>query len=209
MLTWYFDVISPFSWLALPEVEAIGGEVDYQPVLFSALLKHWGQLGPAEIGPKRLPTYRLCVWIAAQRGIPFRMPPVHPFNPLAALRLLHAVGPDRARARTAMEVVWHEGRDVSAPDGLAYLAERLGIADPAECIEASGAREKLRAATDRAIQHGVFGVPTLEVDRELFWGVDAMPLARAYIDDPETLSRGEMGRLAQLPGMERSRRPAA
>lgn len=52
---WYFDVVSPFAYLALPAVELIACRrpVLFRPIVFSALLAHWGQLGPAEIAPKR------------------------------------------------------------------------------------------------------------------------------------------------------------
>jgi 2-hydroxychromene-2-carboxylate isomerase len=208
MVNWYFDVISPFAWLALPEVEALGQEVAYRPVLLGALLKHWGQLGPAEIPPKRIPTYRLCVWLAAERGIPFRMPPVHPFNPLRAMRLLAAVGPDARTVRAAMETIWAEGTDVGESAGFGKLATRLQAGDPDGLIAATGAKDTLRAWTDGAAARGVFGVPTLELGGELFWGLDATPLARAVLADSGLLARGEMGRLATLAQAQRSRAPA-
>ena len=68
--TWYFDVISPFSYLALGEIEELAQRmtVTYRPILFAALLEHWKHLGPAEIPPKRIHTYRLCVFEAQRRG---------------------------------------------------------------------------------------------------------------------------------------------
>src|SRR5690242_18492611 len=87
---WNFVVISPFAYLALGEIEDLARRtrITYRPILFAALLEHWRHLGPAEIAPKRLHTYRLCVFEAERRGIPFRFPPHHPFNPLKPLRLL-------------------------------------------------------------------------------------------------------------------------
>ena len=56
-LRFWFDPISPYAWLAfqrLPQLlQGHSVVVEYQPVLFAGLLKHWGQLGPAEIAPKR------------------------------------------------------------------------------------------------------------------------------------------------------------
>jgi 2-hydroxychromene-2-carboxylate isomerase len=205
MFKWYFDLVSPFAWLALPEVEALRGFISYRPVLFGVLLKHWGQLGPAEIAPKRVHTYRQCVWLAAQRGIPFRFPPTHPFNSLAAMRLLTAVGAEAATVRAAMEAIWVDGLDVSGTEGVGILAARLGITDPVAAVEQSGARERLRRTTEEAVARGVFGVPTLEVEGELFWGADAMPLARAFMTDPGLLERGEMARIRALPEMHRDR----
>ena len=204
-MNWYFDVISPFAWLALPEVEALGATVTYRPILFAGVLKHWGQLGPAEIGPKRVHTYRLCVWEAERRGVPLRFPPVHPFNPLRAMRLVVALGGGAAVVRAALEVIWVEGCDVSAPKGWARLVERLGVGDADGLIERMGAKEGLRAGTEAAVEAGVFGVPTLEVGGELFWGADAMPLARAVIADGGMLARGEMGRVAGLGEAQRGR----
>ena len=205
MTTWYFDVISPFAWLTLPEVEAWPEPVAYRPILFAGILKHWGQLGPAEIPPKRLHTYRLCVHEAARRGIPLRFPPRHPFNPLAALRLLAATDGDPAATRTAMETIWRDGHDPSTPEGLAHLAQALGVADP-EAAMAAG-RDKLRANTEAAIATGVFGVPTLAIGPDLFWGADALPLARATLADPGLLTRGEMARVATLGELQRERGP--
>ena len=206
-VTWYFDVISPFAYLALGEVEALGrtAPLAYRPVLLAGVLNHWGQLGPAEIGPKRVHTYRMCVFEAARRSLAFRLPPTHPFNPLQALRLLVALDADPAAVRTAMEVIWQEGVDVSAPEGWARLVERLGVEDAEGLIAAKGAKEALRAGTDEAIGRGVFGVPTLAVGDALFWGADAMPLARAALADPGLLERGEMGRIAGLRQVARKR----
>ena len=81
---WYFDFISPFSYLQLGRFQDLPQdlEIALKPVVFSALLKHWGHMGPAEIPPKRQFVYRFFRWQAIQRGMPFTMPPVHPFNPL-------------------------------------------------------------------------------------------------------------------------------
>ena len=61
------------------------------------------------------------------------------------------------------------------------------------------AKNQLRMWTEEAIANGVFGVPTLAVGGELFWGLDAMPMAEAYLADSSLLTRGEMARLANLP----------
>jgi 2-hydroxychromene-2-carboxylate isomerase len=201
--TWYFDLVSPFAALALPEVEALGCPVRFRPVVLGALLGHWGTLGPAEVPPKRLHTYRLAQFGAAEAGIPLRFPPRHPFRSLDALRLLAAAEePSAAAVRAAFRFVWGEGRDPSDPDELPALAARLGL-DPAA---ASAGRDRLRGWTETAAAAGVFGVPTLMIGSELFWGADAMPMARAFLADPAIFGRGEMARLGGLPvGVERRR----
>ncbi len=198
--TWYFDLISPFAYLALPRVLALG-EVELRPIVFGAVLSHWGQLGPAEIEPKRIQTYRQTQFAADQAGIPMRYPPRHPFRSLEALRLLTALGGNPAAVQAAFAFVWGEGRDPH--EEAAALRARL----PPVTEEALlAAKEALRAATDSAIAAGVFGVPTLAIGDELFWGADAMPMAEAFLADPALFERGEMARLATLPtGIERRR----
>jgi len=203
-IVWYFDVISPFAYLALPAVEALARRrpVRFVPIVFGPVLAHWGQLGPAEIAPKRIHTYRLCQFTADQAGQPFRFPPAHPFRSLDAQRLLTALDADPAAVRAAFMFVWGEGRDPVAER--AALSERLGLPDPDAAIAATDAKARLRTATEDAIAAGVFGVPTLAIDGALFWGADAMPLATAVLDDPALLTRGEMARLATLPtGVQR------
>ncbi|MBV9566960.1 MAG: 2-hydroxychromene-2-carboxylate isomerase [Hyphomicrobiales bacterium] len=198
---WYFDLVSPFAFLALGEIEDLSKQIPiaFKPVLFGAMLSHWGQLGPAEIPPKRLQTYRGCVFAARERGIPFRFPPTHPFNPLLLLRVLTALDGRPDAVRTVFNLIWREGRDPHAPETLSLARERLGMEDFDALIEAHGAKAKLRAETDAAIASGVFGVPTLALGHELFWGTDAMPMARAYLANPRLFEDKEMQRVDHLP----------
>ena len=213
-VVWYFDVVSPFAYLALAGVEALAAHrpVLLQPVVFGAVLAHWGQLGPAEIAPKRVHTYRLCQFLAGQAGLPFRFPPRHPFRSLDTLRLLTALdgapGYDMAGAvRAALDFIWAEGRDPTDPAEWAALCARLGVADAGALVAARDGKGRLRSITDAAIAAGVFGVPTLAVGAGLFWGLDALPMAEAVLRDPGLLDRGEMARVATLPvGVERARR---
>jgi 2-hydroxychromene-2-carboxylate isomerase len=209
---WYFDLVSPFAYLALGDIEALASRmpVIFKPVLFGAMLTHWGQLGPAEILPKRVQTYRICVWTARERGIPFRFPPAHPFNPLMLLRVLTALEGRPDAVRTLFDLIWRDGRDPQTPQTLALARERLKIKDFDALIEAHDAKAKLRAATETAIASGVFGVPTLALDKELFWGTDAMALARAYLANPRLFEDKEMRRVDHLPtGAVRPRRAEA
>jgi 2-hydroxychromene-2-carboxylate isomerase len=106
--------------------------------------------------------------------------------------------------RTAFDFVWAEGRDPSEPGERIALTARLGASDYEALVAERDAKAGLRAWTEEATAAGVFGVPTLAVGTELFWGLDAMPMAEAYLEDPRLLSRGEMARLVGLPiGAER------
>ncbi|MBN9068346.1 MAG: 2-hydroxychromene-2-carboxylate isomerase [Rhizobiales bacterium] len=205
---WYFDLISPFAFLQLNAFGRLpkGLKIVPKPVLLGALLRHWGQLGPAEIGPKRLHTYRLAQFIASERGLNFTMPERHPFNPLKALRMLAALGPDLQTVRRAFDFVFVEGRAPDTDEAIEDFGRYLLVSGAA--IELAGeqsAKDRLRQLTDEAIGRGVFGVPTFHLDGELFWGDDATGMLAAYLNDRSLFRKGEMARIATLPvGIQRN-----
>ncbi|MGE7468999.1 2-hydroxychromene-2-carboxylate isomerase [Bosea sp. NPDC003192] len=197
---WYFDIISPFAHLALTRLGAIRERrpVVLKPIVFGGVLKAWGQLGPAEIAPKRVHTYRLATHLAQGMGVPFRFPPAHPFNPLAMLRLLTALDGNEAAVTTAFRLVWGEGRDANDPRVLQQVAAAAGRPDAAALIGEQVVKDQLRQATEEAVAAGVFGVPSLMIDGEVFWGADAMAMAQDYLADPAAFRSGEMGARLQL-----------
>jgi len=205
---WYFDLVSPFAFLQLNALDRLpkGLKIAPKPVLLGAILGHWGQLGPAEIGPKRLHTYRLAQWIASERGIRFTMPERHPFNPLKALRILAALGPDLQMVRRAFDFVFMEGRAPDTDEAIADFGRYLMVSGaPVELAGEQSAKDRLRQLTDEAIGRGVFGVPTFHVDGELFWGDDATGMLAAYLGDRSFFKKGEMARIATLPvGIQRN-----
>lgn len=195
-ITFYLDVVSPWAYLAferLPQaLQGLSYAVEYRPVLFAGMLKHHGQLGPAEIPGKRDWTYRQVSWMGHHLGVPLRMPAVHPFNPLALLRLAIACGEGGAANRftceTLLRHVWQGGADPTDPARLQALQAQLAPArDPA----AEDVKAQLRANTEQAIAQGVFGVPAMLVDGRLFWGLDALPMLRAQLEGDAWFTGGE------------------
>jgi len=195
--TWYFDFVSPFAFIALQELDALGLAIEYRPVLFAGLLEHFGQKGPAEIAEKRKQTYRWTYWRARSRGIPLVYPAGHPFNPLHHLRLAIAAGCTPQAVRRIFDAVWTTGADAADPAAFRALCASLDV--DAAALAAPQVKERLRANTDAAAARGVFGVPTLEVEGELFWGVDAMEFARAFLADPSVIDNAEVRRIDALP----------
>ena len=205
-VSWVFDVISPFAYLAFHDLARLPPEVElrFVPVLLAGMLSHFGQKGPAEIPSKRRFTYRFVLWRARQMGLPIRFPPAHPFNPLAALRLVIAAGSDRRAVSVVLDAVFRDGRDVTDPRVIADLAGRLELADAGRAVSDPQVKQQLRDNTDWAISLGVFGVPTLVVDEELFWGQDAFGMALGYLADREAFRDPEMQAVEALRvGVER------
>jgi 2-hydroxychromene-2-carboxylate isomerase len=185
-VTFYFDPISPYAYLAFEHLpQALLGlsyQIIYKPVLFGALLKHHGQLGPAEMPGKRDWTYRQVLWQAQQHDIELQLPATHPFNPLALLRLAVACDPqglpNRYVCETLFRHVWRGGADAADPARLSALLEQLA---PERDVASEAVKNGLKAHTQEAIAAGVFGVPTLVVDDRLFWGFDALPMLADYM----------------------------
>ena len=210
-INFWFDVISPYAWLAferLPQVLAGHSVVvDYQPVLLAGLLGHWGSKGPAEIAPKRAWTYRQATWLADQQGTTLQLPRPHPFNPLALQRLALAAAPAGGTpSRRVVELlfrhVWcRDGADPNAPAALATLAQTVAPArDPA----GAEVKAELRQRTEAAASDGLFGVPTLVSDGRAFFGQDALPmLAAALRDEPWFAGPAWLEAGNQPPGLQR------
>ena len=203
-ITFHFDFISPYAYLAfekLPQtLQGLTYSVDYRPVLFAAFLKQHGQLGPAEIPPKRDWTYRQVLWNAHAMGIPMHMPAAHPFNPLPLLRLALACGDkglvNRYVAETVFRHVWRGGADAVDASRLEALKQLL---QPKRDPAGAEVKSELKANTDAAVARGLFGVPTMEVDDKLFWGFDALPMLRAYLEGDEWIGGAEWDAVTRIP----------
>lgn len=186
-ITFYLDFISPYSHLAFEKLpEALMGlsySVVYRPVLLGAMLRHHQLMGPAEVPAKREWTYRHVMWLGHAQGVKLQMPAVHPFNPLPLLRLAIACAgggdPNRYVCETLLHHVWHGGLDANDAQRLMALREQLA---PSLAPDDDAVKSRLRTNTDEAIAAGAFGVPSCVVDGRLFWGLDSLPMLRAYLE---------------------------
>lgn len=207
-LRWYFDFVSPFAYLHWQQLRTLPqfDRITPVPIALGAVLHHLGNLGPAEIPAKRRFTYRQVLWQAQQQGVPLRFPPGHPFNPLAALRLCLAADASPASVDILFNWIWRDGRAADTPQALALPAAMLDVGNVVAAVSAPSVKEQLRQNTEAAIAAGVFGVPTLSVDGELFWGNESHALMAAVLADPGLLQQPEWQRIDTLPvAVERSR----
>lgn len=205
---WYFDFISPFSYLQLGKLPVWRARLDIAPVpvAFGAILKHHGNVGPAEIPGKREFTYRFVQWQAERAGVALRFPPAHPFNPLVALRLCIAAGTTWDAVAAIFAHLWRDGRAGTSAMELGGVGRALGIDNVEIATSAAEVKGRLRANTAAAIAAGVFGVPTLCAGGERFWGNDASAMVDDWLDDPRRFDGAEYRRIATLPiGVERAR----
>jgi len=214
----YFDFISPYAWLAfkaLPKsLEGISHRVHYHPVVFGAMLKHHGQLGPAEMPGKRDWTYQQVMWLAKQQGTDLQMPASHPFNSLALLRLAVAASdngqPNRYVVESIFKHVWCTGLEASDAAQFAALQlhlfsqANLSLKDP-QSVEV---KQLLQQQTQQAIDLGLFGVPSMVVNGQVFWGQDALPMLRAYLQGDAWFESADWLDAGKLPvGIRRTPTP--
>jgi 2-hydroxychromene-2-carboxylate isomerase len=186
-ITFYFDLGSPYVYLTAERIEQLLGEpVRWQPLSLGGLFKangrsSWGlgedrQAGIAEIERR-----------ARERGLPpIRWPEGWPGNYLMAMRAATfalAAGRGREFALQALRDAFQQGRDLSIPAHVLDAAERAGLDRQAvqDATQDPQIKQALRAATDAAHELGVIGVPTIAIDRELFWGDDRLEDAAAHL----------------------------
>lgn len=203
---WYFDYISPYAYLqhAVLSRFAPSLRIEPVPILFAGLLDHHGQKGPAEIPSKKVHTFRQVVWLAHRHGIPLELPSAHPFNPLPLLRLSIALGNRPEVVERLFRFVWVDGRLPTDADAWAALCRELGVADPAAEIARADVKHTLRRNTESAIAQQLFGVPTLVVDDQAFWGFDMTDAALAWLQGDPVFESPLMRRAATLPdGVQR------
>ncbi|WAS96857.1 2-hydroxychromene-2-carboxylate isomerase [Nannocystis punicea] len=207
-LEFFFDVISPYVYLAdamLPGLRERHPDLTivHRPILFAGLLKHWGQLGPAEIPAKRVFTFKDILRRAAEQGVPLRGPASHPFNPLTAQRAILAAAPEqRAAATTAIaRAGWAEGAELGDPAAIVAALDRAGL--PGAALVARAGDPDIKAAlvaeTEQAIALGVFGVPSFLVRGELVWGQDRVRDVEAILAGRDPVTPDAIDRLLTRP----------
>ena len=192
----YYDLVSPYSYLAYGQIGRIceenGAELVLRPMLLGAVHREAGIKAPTETKLKaRYQARDIRRW-AEYYGAPLRFPDPFPFRTLKTMRaamFLRERGGLEAFTDAAFEIYWQES---GAPKGLeeadedapvSSVAGRMG-ADPEEVLEGAaspGAKRDLKDATSEAVQRGVFGAPAFFVGDEIFWGNDRLHFVEAAL----------------------------
>ena len=206
-LRFYFDYISHNAYIAWTQIHPLaqryGRSVEPIPVLFAGLLNANGQKGPAEIPAKAWWMAKDLLRKTARLGVPLRPPASHPFNPLQALRatLVPRDVTQQGRLIDAIfRAAWVDGQDISSPDVIAAVGTSIGM-DGAQLVAAAQSdaiKQRLRQETDTAINQFVFGVPTVIVDDELFWGFDDFGHLELFLAGKDPLDRTVLGEWLQI-----------
>lgn len=200
----YLDFVSPYAYLAWNRARTVLAGVPLRPrlVLLGPILEHHGQLGPAEIPPKRAFVIRDTLRRAAEAGMPLVWPERHPYRSAHAAKAVHALPEaDRVRAVDALFAAgWGMGRDLEDKGVVRDALLSAGLDADATSGEAG---PRLRAEVQAALARGVFGVPTIfDGDGELFFGDDQLERIarkRAGADPLGEAGRAEASRVTARP----------
>jgi 2-hydroxychromene-2-carboxylate isomerase len=192
----YYDLVSPYSYLAYGQIGRIceenGAKLVLRPMLLGAVHKMAEIKAPIETKLKaRYQARDIRRW-AEYYGVSLRFPDPFPFRTLKTMRaamFLRERGELEAFTDAAFAIYWQEG---GAPKGLeeadedapiSSVAGRVG-ADPEEVLEGAaipGAKQALKDATSEAVERGVFGAPAFFVGEEMFWGNDRLHFVEAAL----------------------------
>lgn len=183
----YFDLASPYAYLAVERAESVlGRPPTLVPVLVGAIFG-WRGHGSWALTEQRLAGMAEIERRAREYGLPPMVwPPDWPANALSAMRCATWAGRQRGLKEFALAVgrrQWTQGADIADLDVLAACAGEAGL-DAARMLEAirmPELKQQLRAVTERAWEDGVRGVPTMRVGERLFFGDDRVEEAAAAL----------------------------
>jgi 2-hydroxychromene-2-carboxylate isomerase len=190
-IDFYFEFASPYGYLASTRIDRIaarhGREVFWHPIMLGAAFKLTGAQPLIRTPLKGDYMMRDLPRFARLLGVPFTAPPVMPANSLAASRACIWLEQDHDKAKALAQAVFHahwgEGRDIARPGDIADIALPLGIERQAllAAVADPAIKERLKQATQAAIERGVFGSPFILVDGEAFWGADRLDQVERWL----------------------------
>jgi 2-hydroxychromene-2-carboxylate isomerase len=187
--TFYYDLGSPYAYLSAERISALFVDAEleqpeWQPILLGGLFQRfergsWAETdaraeGMAEVERR-----------AAEYGLPrIVWPDPWPGNTLTAMRVAtfaKQTGRAVSYSLAAFRQAFAAGRDLSVPDNVAIAAAACELHPRAlaQAVKTASVKDTLRAATDEAGERGVFGVPTVRVGDQLYWGDDRLEEAVA------------------------------
>ena len=184
-VTFYFDLGSPYAYLASERVDRLLGEqAQWQAVSLGALFKLTGRsswaLGTAE---QRSAGMAEVERRAREYGLPsVRWPEPWPGHYLSAMRATTFAltgGNGRRFVSCAFALAFQQGQDLSLTATVLRAASEAGLdpVDVEQAIHDPQIKLALRESTQQAHERGVFGVPTVAIGQELFWGDDRLEQA--------------------------------
>ena len=181
-IDFYFDFISPYSYLAHKKIKIVKNvSFNYKPVLVGGLHNLQGITAPAFIKPKLKHMISDCDLIAKKNKFDFMWNSKFPINSLNIMRGYLFINYENKDLylNIMFDAYWKENLDISNKEILKTILEKCKV-DPDsffDGIKDPEIKDKLKAVTQQAHEKEVFGTPTFVVNNKLFWGQDRLEFA--------------------------------
>lgn len=185
----WFDFGSVASYLAWTQLRALeaatGAKAVFKPMLLGGVFQATGNQSPAAIPAKGKYIFADFARFAERYGVPFRMNPNFPINTLLLMRgaiALQMKGDPRFRdyCDAMFNAIWADSLNMNDPATAADALRRAGFDAQALVALANeqATKDALKAASQTAVERGVFGAPTFFVGDQMFWGQDRMDFVK-------------------------------
>ena len=184
-IDFYFDFISPYSYLSLERLKLLKKSddivINYKPILLGGLHKLGGITPPAFNNRKLKNMKNDCELIAKKNNIKFYWNSKFPINSLYIMRG-YLVIKDKVKENyfdNCFNAYWRDNIDISNENNVEMILEKTGIIKKEffEKINQIEIKNKLKEFTDKAFEKDVFGAPTFIVNNKIFWGQDRLEYA--------------------------------
>ena len=182
----YFDFISPYSFLAHKEIRKIekknSVKIRYKPILLGGLHNLHGIKAPAFIPAKAKHMIRDCKLIAEKNKIRFKFNSYFPIRSLNLMRGVLVAEEDNYKSYYIDEIfnaIWQDGLNMNDEKIIEKILKNLNINPKTFLLRVASTsiKESLKKKTDEAYEKGVFGAPTFVSNNKIFWGQDRIEFA--------------------------------
>lgn len=198
MINFYFDFLSPYSYLAFMRIDSFKKETDsvffetewkLRPVFLPQVIKRFQKEGPGDIAVKREYMLKDCALRCVKESLPFQIPSILPFNSSLPLRLVTLFEDDEQwnLVRDLFLMAWGKGQDIGDENELGLIMAHRG--HNLEYLQEGlrKARLTLKENHEQAAQRNIFGLPTFDyllgAKKEIFWGNDSLFLLKDQLEE--------------------------
>jgi len=190
----WFDFGSPAAYLADTQIaglcERAHAALDYRPMLLGGVFHATGNQSPATIAAKGDYIFKDFDRFARRYGVPMNRNPYFPINTLVLMRGAVAVQMDEpGRLRAYMDAmyraIWVDARDMNDPATVGAVLQAAGF-DPMALLartQQPEVKDRLKAATQEAVDRGAFGAPTFFVGDQMYWGQDRLDFVKEALEN--------------------------
>ncbi len=177
----YFDFISPYSFLAHKEIRKIEKKnsikIRYRPILLGGLHNLHGIKAPAFIPAKAKHMIRDCKLIAEKNNIKFKFNSYFPIRSLNLMRGVFVAEEDNYKSYyidSMFDSIWQDGLNMNDENVIFKVLKNLNINPKTFVLRStsSSIKDILRQKTNEAYEKGVFGAPSFISNNKIFWGQD-------------------------------------